>query len=48
MLLKLIDENNFDASTIFNVDESGFSMVPKTCQKILDGAFTIHSLQCAQ
>nr|CAH7730073.1 unnamed protein product [Callosobruchus chinensis] len=35
LLEKIIDKNKFDATRIFNVDESGFSTVAKKCQKIL-------------
>nr|CAH7761725.1 unnamed protein product [Callosobruchus chinensis] len=35
LLEKIIDKNKFDATRIFNVDESGFSTVAKKCQKNL-------------
>lgn len=35
ILLKIIDENNLDATRIFNVDESGYSTVQKKNQKVL-------------
>ncbi|KAJ8938673.1 hypothetical protein NQ314_011374 [Rhamnusium bicolor] len=35
LLEKLCDRHNIDATTIFNIDESGFSTVAKKCQKVV-------------
>ncbi|KAJ8968721.1 hypothetical protein NQ314_002151 [Rhamnusium bicolor] len=35
LLEKLCDRHNIDATTIFNMDESGFSAVAKKCQKVV-------------
>lgn len=52
LLERLCDENKFDGTRIFNVDESGFSTVQKRCQKVVaargkkqvSGLYTFYSL----
>lgn len=35
ILKKLVDDNKIDATSIYNIDETGFSTVQNKCQKVL-------------